>query len=216
MTEPDLDRDVPVTATASMMRTDICRFAGPAGISAAGLSYFAGPNVATSINGESLVRSQSYDRYGIGYQQTRRADPRIAAQLWTAIRVGNGVGNSVLNVGAGTGSYEPATTHLAVEPSREMISQRPSSAAPAVLARAEQLPVASNVVDVALAVFTVHHWSDVAADYARWLEWPGGGSSYSTGMWRYSVGFGCLRNIFLPRRRPTQSWRSPALNLSAG
>ncbi|MEO6956639.1 MAG: class I SAM-dependent methyltransferase [Antricoccus sp.] len=105
------------------------------------------------------MRSQSYNRFGIGYQQTRRADPRIAAQLWTAI----GVGNSVLNVGAGTGSYEPATTLLAVEPSREMISQRPSSAAPVVLARAEQLPVASNVVDVALAVLTVHHWSDVAA-----------------------------------------------------
>ncbi|MEE3062730.1 MAG: methyltransferase domain-containing protein [Actinomycetota bacterium] len=69
---------------------------------------------------------------------------------------------TVANIGAGTGSYEPAHTIVAVEPSRVMIAQRPPGCAPAVLAVAEQLPIRSNAVDAALAVLTVHHWNDLA------------------------------------------------------
>jgi SAM-dependent methyltransferase len=68
---------------------------------------------------------------------------------------------TVVNVGAGTGSYEPRDRRVvAVEPSPTMIAQRPRDAAPAVVARAEALPLADGSVDAALAVLTVHHWSD--------------------------------------------------------
>jgi SAM-dependent methyltransferase len=68
---------------------------------------------------------------------------------------------TVANIGAGTGSYEPTNTVIAVEPSRVMIAQRPPGSAPAVQAVAEHLPIRSNAVDAALAVLTVHHWSDL-------------------------------------------------------
>ncbi|WP_378741566.1 class I SAM-dependent methyltransferase [Nocardia brasiliensis] len=74
---------------------------------------------------------------------------------------------TVLNVGAGTGSYEPDRTVLAVEPSQVMIGQRPSGAAPAVRATAEHLPVRDGSVDAALAVLTIHHWSDLAGGIAE-------------------------------------------------
>ena len=90
------------------------------------------------------------------YATTRRPDPRIAAQLARAIGTG-----SVINVGAGVGSYEPVATVLAVEPSAVMIAQRPPGAAPCVQSAAERLPAASDAFDVALGVLTVHHWSDV-------------------------------------------------------
>ncbi len=70
---------------------------------------------------------------------------------------------SVANIGGGTGSYEPPQTVLAVEPSRVMINQRHPLAAPAVQAAAEHLPIRTDAVDAALAVLTVHHWTDVAA-----------------------------------------------------
>jgi SAM-dependent methyltransferase len=73
----------------------------------------------------------------------------------------------VANVGAGAGSYEPAQTIVALEPSRVMIRQRPASAAPAVQAAAEALPLRTGVVDAALAVLTVHHWTDPAAGVAE-------------------------------------------------
>jgi SAM-dependent methyltransferase len=67
----------------------------------------------------------------------------------------------VLNVGAGTGSYEPADRQLtALEPSREMIRQRPAAAAPAIQGRAETLPFPNRSFDAAMAVLTVHHWTD--------------------------------------------------------
>lgn len=68
---------------------------------------------------------------------------------------------SVLNVGAGTGSYEPIRPFVAaIEPSSTMIRQRPASAAPVVQAVAEHLPVADDAIDAALAIYTIHHWSD--------------------------------------------------------
>jgi SAM-dependent methyltransferase len=76
----------------------------------------------------------------------------------------------VANIGAGTGSYEPARTVISVEPSRVMIAQRPPRCAPAVQAVAEQLPIRSDAVDAALAVLTVHHWSDLDHGVAEMLR----------------------------------------------
>lgn len=97
-----------------------------------------------------------YDTIGKTYSATRRADARIAARLERAIGAG-----SVINVGAGTGSYEPAGTRLAVEPSAAMIAQRGEGAAPCVQASAEALPVDDKAFDVAVAVLTIHHWADL-------------------------------------------------------
>ena len=105
---------------------------------------------------DSLPFVASYDAIGSTYATTRRPDPRIAAQLERAIGTG-----SVINVGAGAGSYEPVATVLAVEPSAVMIDQRPPGAAPCVQGAAERLPAANNAFDVALGVLTIHHWSDV-------------------------------------------------------
>jgi SAM-dependent methyltransferase len=105
-----------------------------------------------------------YDTIGRGYTGQRRADPRLAA----AIRAALGDARSVVNVGAGSGSYEPAELAvLAIEPSGEMIRQRPAGAAPAVQAVAERLPLADGRVDAALAVLTLHHWTDRAAGLAE-------------------------------------------------
>lgn len=98
-----------------------------------------------------------YDRIGVGYARYRRPDGRIAARLWDAL----GSARSVLNVGAGTGSYEPADRHLiAVEPSAEMVRQRAASSAAVVRGVAEALPFRDGVVDAAMAVLTIHHWGD--------------------------------------------------------
>ncbi|PND54165.1 SAM-dependent methyltransferase [Mycobacterium sp. ENV421] len=104
-----------------------------------------------------------YDVIGGTYAQTRRPDPRIAS----AIRSALGDVESVVNVGAGAGSYEPPNTVVAVEPSQVMIDQRRAGSAPAVRAIAEALPLRDKSVDAALAVLTVHHWSDVAVGIAQ-------------------------------------------------
>jgi SAM-dependent methyltransferase len=102
----------------------------------------------------------TYDRTGHGYAEVRRADPRIAARVEAAL----GDARSVVNVGAGTGSYEPARREVtAVEPSELMISQRPPGAAPAVRASAEDLPFDDDSFDAAMAMITVHHWRDLGA-----------------------------------------------------
>ena len=98
-----------------------------------------------------------YDRIGIGYADLRVPDQRIARQLHAAL-VG---ATSVVNVGAGTGSYEPHVDVVAVEPSRKMLSQRPESSAPAVQAIAEALPFRDGCFDAALAILTTHHWGDL-------------------------------------------------------
>ena len=100
-----------------------------------------------------------YDELGLGegYAFRRRADPRIAAVILDAL----GDARSVVNVGAGAGSYEPADRVVqAVEPSEAMIAQRPAGAAPCVRASAESLPLESGAYDAAMAVLTIHHWSD--------------------------------------------------------
>jgi SAM-dependent methyltransferase len=99
-----------------------------------------------------------YDRIGASYTASRTTDSRIAAAIHEAL----GDGRSVVNVGAGSGSYEPGDRMVvAVEPSETMISQRPPDAALAVRAVAEALPFATGTFDAAMAVLTMHHWTDV-------------------------------------------------------
>jgi len=101
-----------------------------------------------------------YDRIGAAYTVTRRTEPRIAAAVWAAL----GDARTVLNVGAGTGSYEPADRDvLAVEPSAVMRAQRPAGAAPCVAAPAESLPFKDQSFDAAMAFATIHHWQDPIA-----------------------------------------------------
>jgi len=107
-----------------------------------------------------------YDQTGQSYSRTRQPDPRVAAVINDALRGAA----TVANIGAGTGSYEPERTVVAVEPSRVMIAQRPNGCAPTVRAVAEHLPIRSNAVDAALAVLTVHHWSDLDGGVAEMLR----------------------------------------------
>ena len=101
-----------------------------------------------------------YDRIGGTYSASRAEEPRIAA----LIRDGLGSARSVVNVGAGTGAYEPTDREvLAVEPSATMIAQRRPGAARVFQASAEKLPFDDRSVDAALAVNTVHHWTDLRA-----------------------------------------------------
>lgn len=101
-----------------------------------------------------------YETAGVGYAGQRRTDPRIEARVHRAL----GSATTVVNVGAGTGSYEPSDRRvLAVEPSASMRSQRRSGAAPVIDARAERLPLADGSVDAAMALVTVHHWDPPAA-----------------------------------------------------
>jgi SAM-dependent methyltransferase len=98
-----------------------------------------------------------YDEIGRTYARTRGTDPRIAAAIWAAL----GDARTVVNVGAGTGNYEPSDREVtAVEPSAVMIAQRPPEAAPVVQAGAEELPFEDDSFDAAMAVLTLHHWSD--------------------------------------------------------
>jgi SAM-dependent methyltransferase len=96
-----------------------------------------------------------YERHGRTYARHRRPDPRIAARIHAAL----GGARTVLNVGAGAGSYEPSGRWvLAVEPSATMRAQRPAGAAPALDARAEALPFDDGAFDAAMACVTIHHW----------------------------------------------------------
>lgn len=104
--------------------------------------------------------AQLYEAIGSAYRATRRTDPRIAARVWSAL----GDARTVLNVGAGTGSYEPSDREVtAVEPSAVMRAQRLEGAAPCVAASAESLPFGDQSFDAAMAFSTVHHWQDPIA-----------------------------------------------------
>jgi SAM-dependent methyltransferase len=104
--------------------------------------------------------AQLYDTIGASYTVTRRTEPRIAAQIWDAL----GDAQTVVNVGAGTGSYEPPWCDVtAVEPSALMRALRPAGAARCMAGTAESLPFADKSFDAAMAVSTVHHWQDPIA-----------------------------------------------------
>jgi SAM-dependent methyltransferase len=99
-----------------------------------------------------------YSSLAADYAAVRRPDPRIGAQLVAAL----GAAHTVLNVGAGTGSYEPTDRHVvAVEPAAEMRARRDPALPPAVDATAAALPFDDDTFDAALAVFTIHHWPDL-------------------------------------------------------
>ena len=101
------------------------------------------------------ARLVDYEHHGRTYSQFRREDPRIAARIHAALSNAR----TVLNVGAGAGSYEPRDRWvLALEPSETMRAQRPRDAAPAIAARAEALPFDDDAVDAAMACVTIHHW----------------------------------------------------------
>jgi SAM-dependent methyltransferase len=106
----------------------------------------------------------AYDTMGIDYSGVRRADSRIEAAIHAAL----GDARSVLNIGAGAGSYEPTDREvIAVEPSAVMRAQRPPSAAPAIDGVAEALPLPDRSVDAVMGVFTMQHWSDVERGLAE-------------------------------------------------
>lgn len=105
-----------------------------------------------------------YGRIGPGYSRYRRPEPAFAA----AIREALGPARTLVNVGAGAGSYEPDHLEVtAVEPSAAMRAQRPSGSAPVIDAVAEQLPFADHAFDAALASFTVHQWRDLRGGLAE-------------------------------------------------
>ena len=107
-----------------------------------------------------MSSAQLYDTIGATYTVTRRTEPRIATQIWGAL----GDARTILNVGAGTGSYEPPDRHvLAVEPSALMRAQRPAGVAPCVAAAAESLPFEDQSFDAAMAIATIDHWQDPIA-----------------------------------------------------
>ncbi len=105
-----------------------------------------------------------YERTGHGYASQRRPDPRIEALIHTVL----GDARTVLNVGAGAGSYEPADRYVvAVEPSARMRAQRPATAVPAIDATAESLPFDDDAFDAVMATVTVHQWADTARGLAE-------------------------------------------------
>ena len=109
-------------------------------------------------------KTQVYDQIGRGYVRARQPDPRIARMIHSAL----GDARTVLNVGAGTGSYEPVDRQVvAVEPSQAMIRQRRTGTVPVICAVAEHLPFFEAVFDASLAVLTMHHWQDRRAGLAE-------------------------------------------------
>jgi SAM-dependent methyltransferase len=107
-----------------------------------------------------MSSSQLYDSIGAAYAVTRCTEPRIAGRVWAAL----GDARTVVNAGAGTGSYEPPGRDvIAVEPSGLMRAQRPAGAAPCVAGVAESLPFEDESFDAAMAFAAVHHWPDPVA-----------------------------------------------------
>jgi SAM-dependent methyltransferase len=123
-----------------------------------------GPREARPAEHQRVAPGRLYEQIGVGYARRRRPDPRIMARLDAAL----GDADRVLNVGAGTGSYEPTGRQvLAVEPSTVMLAQRGSAGAPVVRGVAEALPFPDGHFDAALAVLTLHHWTDPRAGLAE-------------------------------------------------
>lgn len=149
-----------------------------------------------------------YDRIGAGYSTTRKADPRIAELIDRAL--GDAV--EVVNVGAGSGNYEPRTRRVtAVEPSAAMIAQRPPGAARVVQASAEALPFPDGSFDAAMATWTLHHWTDWRVGVGEMLRvarrriviatWD---STCVDALW--------LKREYLPEAAASEAARFPALD----
>ena len=105
-----------------------------------------------------------YEADGAHYSAIRRPEPRFARKIRDAL----GDASTLINVGAGAGSYAPEDLSVtAVEPSASMRSQRPAHLAPALDAVAEDLPFPDQAFDAALASVTVHQWSDLGGGLAE-------------------------------------------------
>lgn len=114
-----------------------------------------------------MVPRVDYEQHGRTYARFRQPDPRIAERITRAL----GDARTVINVGAGAGSYEPGDRWvLAIEPSATMRAQRSADAAPAIAARAEALPLDDDAVDAAMARVTIHHWEPPEAGLAEMLR----------------------------------------------
>jgi len=132
---------------------------------------------------------QLYDTIGATYAVSRRTEPRIAVQIRAAL----GGARTVVNVGAGTGFYEPTDRQvLAVEPSAVMRSQRPPDAAPCLAANAESLPFEDRSFDAAMAVATIHHWQDPIAGLREMRR-------VARRVVAFTFGFGGLSQFWLTR-----------------
>lgn len=132
-------------------------------------------------------------RVGRQYAQVRRADPSIEQAILDAL----GSAATVVNVGAGTGSFEPRDRSvIAVELSATMLAQRLDEAAPAVQAWAENLPFDDNEFDAAMAVLTVHHWIDCHKGLAEMRRVSQRGCGRG----------GMLRSCHLTGLMPTTDW----------
>lgn len=98
-----------------------------------------------------------YDEIGGNYSTYRREDRRLLALISDAL----GDAQTVVNVGAGAGSYEPRDRHvIAVEPSDVMAAQRGVDRPPAIKAGAEKLPLRDQSADAAMSVLSLQHWGD--------------------------------------------------------
>ncbi|MDQ2839002.1 MAG: class I SAM-dependent methyltransferase [Actinomycetota bacterium] len=118
----------------------------------------------TQRSGDGSAGDADYGLIGTSYSDYRRPDPRIAQQIVDAL----GPARTVLNVGAGAGSYEPIDRSVtAVEPSSTMRDQRPSEFPRAIDATAEDLPFSTGAFDAAMTIFSIHQWSDLAAGLAE-------------------------------------------------
>jgi len=105
----------------------------------------------------TVSESQVYEAIGVGYSVGRRPEPRWHQEIDSVI----GDARRVINIGAGTGSYEPSDRAvIAVEPSELMVSQRPNTAAPVVMAVAENVPIVSGWADLTMTLLSLHHWTD--------------------------------------------------------
>ena len=112
----------------------------------------------------SFPMAAKYDTIGVTYANLRQPDPRIAARIEAAL----GSAETVLNVGAGAGSYEPTGRKVtALDPSEKMIRQRPPTAVPCIKGVAENLPFPDKIFDASMAILTLHHWSDKARGLAE-------------------------------------------------
>jgi SAM-dependent methyltransferase len=115
-------------------------------------------------HGDGSAGDVDYGEIGGSYARFRQPDPAIAEQILHAL----GDARTVLNVGAGTGSYEPTDREVtAVEPSASMRAQRPASLSAAIDAVAERLPFAAASFDASMAIVTVHQWSDLEKGLAE-------------------------------------------------
>jgi SAM-dependent methyltransferase len=113
------------------------------------------------------VERPRYDSIGHGYARLRREDQRIRGRILSSL----GSAHTVVNVGAGAGSYEPVDRFVvAIEPSEVMAAQRPPELAPAIRALADRLPLRDGAVDAAMAILTLHHWDEARERGVRELR----------------------------------------------